>query len=109
MCKKLYFLMSFVLVLSLGGLAQADAIEVNNPSFEYDINGVQITEQKWFDNVRGWTLRDTGNMGDWFFTEPLIGLMRALRRLMVLSLPSALPGTVPTAIYSKSIRFSTRI
>jgi len=108
MSKKLCFLITFVLALGLIGTARADPIDVNNYSFEYDINGVQITEQKWFDNVQGWTLRDTGEMGAGS-SPTLIGLPRDLRRPMVMSLPSALPGTVPTAIYSKSIRFSTRI
>ncbi len=40
MSKKLYFLISFVLVLSLSTLAQADAIWVTNPSFEFDVNCV---------------------------------------------------------------------
>ena len=44
MSKKLYFLISFVLVLSLGGLAQAGTpIVVDNNSFEYDCNGFEVT------------------------------------------------------------------
>ncbi|MHC4571938.1 MAG: LamG-like jellyroll fold domain-containing protein [Planctomycetota bacterium] len=44
MSKKLYFLISFVLVLGLSGLAQAGTpIIVDNNSFEYDCNGVQVT------------------------------------------------------------------
>jgi len=62
MSKKLYFLISFVLLVALSGTVQADVIEVNNPSFEYDINGAQITEQLWCGQVGGWTVR---NESDW--------------------------------------------
>jgi hypothetical protein len=62
MSKGLYFLISFVLALALIGAARAAPIEVNNPSFEYDINGVQITEQLWCGQIGGWSYR---NESDW--------------------------------------------
>jgi hypothetical protein len=58
MSKRLYFLISFVLVVCLSRTVHADAIEVNNPSFEYDINGAQITEQLWCGQIGGWTVRN---------------------------------------------------
>ncbi|UCF43781.1 MAG: LamG domain-containing protein [Planctomycetota bacterium] len=67
MSKKLYFLISFVLVLGLNGTALADAIEVNNPSFEHDINGVAITELTGWDGVKGWDIRDTSGEGDGWY------------------------------------------
>ena len=70
MSKKLFFLISFVLVVCLSGTVQADAIDVNNHSFEYDINGAQITELTGWDAVQGWTMRDTtGWGGGWQFVE----------------------------------------
>ncbi len=67
MSKTLFFLISFVLVVGLNGTARADAIDVNNPSFEYDINGVQITELTGWDAVQGWTIRDTsGDGAGWY-------------------------------------------
>jgi hypothetical protein len=73
MCKKLYFLISFVLVVALSGTVRADAIDVNNHSFEYDINGVEITELTGWDAVKGWTARDTtfggGGMIGWQFVD----------------------------------------
>jgi len=60
MSKKLYFLISFVLVLSLGGLAQAVSVEVPNFSFELDKNGNQLTEG-WYADVTvlmAWTPDD---------------------------------------------------
>jgi hypothetical protein len=44
MSKRLYFLISFVLVLALSGSVQAGTpLDVNNGSFEYDVDGNQIT------------------------------------------------------------------
>jgi hypothetical protein len=59
MSKRFIFLIFFVLVLGLAGSAPAASIDVNNGSFEYDVNGVQITEWTGWDDVKGWTLRDT--------------------------------------------------
>ena len=63
MSEKLCFLMCFVLVLSLGGFAQAGAIDVNNGSFEYDCNGNQIQREvpPDFGCIKGWT-----NSGNYF-------------------------------------------
>ena len=73
MSKKLFFLISFVLAMALIGTARAEPIDVNNPSFEYDIDGVPITEMTGWDNVKGWTLRDTtfggGGMSGWQFVD----------------------------------------
>ena len=73
MSKKLYFLMSFVLALGLSGAVQAEPIVINNYSFEYDINSVQITELTGWGAVKGWTLRDTtfggGGMSGWQFVD----------------------------------------
>jgi hypothetical protein len=70
MSKKLYFLISFVLALGLNGTVHGDAIDVNNHSFEYDINVVPITQQTWLGALQGWTLRDTtGWGGGWLFAD----------------------------------------
>ncbi len=70
MSKKLFFLISFVLLVGLNGTARADAIDVNNHSFEYDINGVQITELTGWDAVQGWIMRDnTGWAAGWQFVD----------------------------------------
>jgi hypothetical protein len=64
MCKRLFFLISFVLVLCVSGAVHAQTtIEVNNPSFEYDINGAQITELTGWSSVQGWDIRDTSGGG----------------------------------------------
>jgi len=56
MSKKLYFLISFVLVLGLSTLAQADAIEVNNPSFETAIDGVNtVPGHGGYDVIKDWS------------------------------------------------------
>jgi len=55
--------MFFVLVIGLNSTVQAGPIDVNNYSFEYDVNGNQITKQIGFDNVKGWTTRDTTGWG----------------------------------------------
>jgi hypothetical protein len=66
MSKRLYFLISFVLVLALSGLVQAATpLDVNNGSFEYDCNGNQIVSKETAPTgpgcIRGWT-----NSGNWF-------------------------------------------
>ena len=67
MCRKLYLLICFVLVLGLAGSVPAASIDVNNGSFEYDVHGVQITAWTGWGNVQGWTLRDTtGWAGNWW-------------------------------------------
>ena len=56
MSKKLCLLISFVLVLSLSTLAQADAIGVNNPSFEFDVNCVNtVPGHTGYDGVCAWS------------------------------------------------------
>ena len=69
MSKKLYFLISFVVVVYLGSLAQAVPIEVNNFSFEYDADGNQIychaginPEGDW-PGVMGWKVAGTAYAG----------------------------------------------
>jgi hypothetical protein len=43
MSKKVLFLVLAVVVLALSGTARAEALDVNNYSFEYDVDGNQIT------------------------------------------------------------------
>jgi hypothetical protein len=43
MSKKVLFLVPAVVVLAFGGTARAAALDVNNFSFEYDVDGNQIT------------------------------------------------------------------
>ncbi len=81
MSRKLYFVICFFLVAGLNGAALADSIDVNNHSFEYDINGVQIdvagpTVLLDISQVKGWTMRDTTGwaagwqlFGDEWWTE----------------------------------------
>ena len=67
MSKRFIFLIFFVLVLGLAGSAPAASIDVSNGSFEYDINGVEITEWTGIGDLQGWTLRDTtGWAGGWW-------------------------------------------
>jgi hypothetical protein len=63
MSKNLYFLVSFVLVLGLSGLAQADAIEVNNPSFELGNDGNQLTCGSGIEDVLAWEQGGSGFVG----------------------------------------------
>ena len=58
MYRELFFLTFFVLLLGLSGVAWADSIDVNNYSFEYDINGVQITENTWIGHLQGWVRQE---------------------------------------------------
>jgi hypothetical protein len=70
MIRSIYFLVCFALVMCLSGTAQAEAIDVNNFSFEYDVNGVQITENTYIGHLKGWTLRDTtGWGGGWWYAN----------------------------------------
>jgi len=64
MSKRLFFLISFVLVLSLGGLAQAGTpIDVNNYSFEYDVNGNNNDCHTGLELVLAWEQRGPGYAG----------------------------------------------
>ncbi|MHC4501013.1 MAG: hypothetical protein ACYS21_18080 [Planctomycetota bacterium] len=63
MSKKLYFLMCFVVVVCLGGLVQAVPIDVNNFSFERDVNGNQIYCHAGIDTVKGWQQSGTAYCG----------------------------------------------
>ncbi|UCC22475.1 MAG: hypothetical protein JSW23_11995 [Planctomycetota bacterium] len=70
MIGRVYFLVCFALVLGLNSAAQGEAIEVNNFSFEYDVNGVQITENTYIGNLKGWTVRDTTGWGaGWWYVN----------------------------------------
>jgi len=62
MSKKSYFVISLFLLVGLTGTALAEPIDVNNFSFEYDVNGEYIkSEEPATDTneILGWTLRDT--------------------------------------------------
>ncbi|MHC4498454.1 MAG: LamG domain-containing protein [Planctomycetota bacterium] len=63
MSKNLYFLISFVLVLSLSGFAQADAIDVNNFSFELDSDGNQNTCGTGTGETLAWEVGGSGFVG----------------------------------------------
>ena len=69
MCKKLIFLIFVVLLLGLNGPAHADQIDVNNYSFEKDVNGAQITENTFIGNLQGWIRQEPNDhwgYGWWF-------------------------------------------
>jgi len=62
MSKGLYFLISFVLVLGLSGLAQAGTpIVVGNYSFEYDVNGNDNDCHTGLESVLAWEQTDAGS------------------------------------------------
>ena len=68
MFKKLFFLTLFVFICGLNNTARAESIDVNNFSFEYDVNGELITEQTNITNVLGWNIRDlSGWATAWIF------------------------------------------
>ncbi|UCC21872.1 MAG: LamG domain-containing protein [Planctomycetota bacterium] len=70
MGKKLYLLVCFLLVVGVNSTSRSASIDVNNHSFEYDINGVQITELTGWDSVKGWVMRDTTEWGaGWQFVD----------------------------------------
>jgi len=75
MFKKLFFLSLFVLLVGLSSAAQAEPIDVNNHSFEYDVNGEYFTTID-LDDLQGWTLRDTTGWAagwNWVTTDLVFG------------------------------------
>jgi hypothetical protein len=73
MCRKFLLVISFVMAVGLIGTARAGTpIDVNNSSFEKDVNGVQITTTRSMRDVGGWTLRATGAAswaGGWWYVS----------------------------------------
>ncbi len=58
MSGKVYFIMSLVFVVCLNGAVQAETIDVNNFSFEYDVNGNPFTDP-WYGNealLQAWSV-----------------------------------------------------
>jgi hypothetical protein len=64
MSKNLYFLISIVLLLGVNSASGTVALDVNNYSFEYDVNGVQIVDktgiQPPYEQVLAWK-----GVGNW--------------------------------------------
>ncbi|MHC4570751.1 MAG: hypothetical protein ACYS0C_01565, partial [Planctomycetota bacterium] len=63
MSKKLYFLISFVVVVCLSSSAEAVPIDGNNFSFEFDNDGNQIYCHAGIDTVKGWHQSGTAYCG----------------------------------------------